>query len=605
MSKSSGLVSGLRRCVSSIRTSPHSIRISRCRPPLVKPLSLKRSIATKSSTQKARDPTSYIGPSILAAALVTCLLFYHNTTSANAEAPPISTTAKPTIRLADVKSHGEDSEEKWVVKGTKVYDITDWVSAHPGGEVILRAVGGTIDKYWDIFSIHKKQDVYDILESYYIGDLDPQDLVNGQVPSDDIDDPFESDPKRDPRLLVHSERPCNAEAPPECLNSFITPNESFYVRNHLWVPDYPTSTAGAAEKCKDKHTLHIELHDGTEADYTLDDLKRLFPPVTITATLQCSGNRRKHMSEGAARPTTGLPWSIGAISTSTFTGCRLRDVLAHAGFPVDDYPDELVKHAQFLGAEAYGASIPIDKAVSRRGDVLLVYEMGGQPLPRDHGYPLRALVPGHVAARSVKWLKSIVLSDEESSSQWQQRDYKCFGPNVGSDGVDWEGAPAIQEMPVQSAITAVKEVESSSSSSSFSRVGANAVTKADGSEESVEVQGYAFSGGGRRIVRVDVSADEGRTWHQAELLKDEAKGCRSWAWTRWKWTVSRSVAEQGGEFVVKAVDEVYNTQPERYEPQWNFRGNLTSGWHRVECPKKSRERKQRREGDRDGLAGRG
>ena len=158
---------------------------------------------------------------------------------------------------------------------------------------------------------------------------------------------------------------------------------------------------------------------------------------------------------------------------------------------------------------------------------------------------------------------------------------------------------------MQSAITAVKEVESSSSSSSFSRVGANAVTKADGSEESVEVQGYAFSGGGRRIVRVDVSADEGRTWHQAELLKDEAKGCRSWAWTRWKWTVSRSVAEQGGEFVVKAVDEVYNTQPERYEPQWNFRGNLTSGWHRVECPKKSRERKQRREGDRDGLAGRG
>jgi sulfite oxidase len=211
---------------------------------------------------------------------------------------------------------------------------------------------------------------------------------------------------------------------------------------------------------------------------------------------------------------------------------------------------------------------------------LLVYEMGGKPLPRDHGYPLRALVPGHVAARSVKWLKSIVLSDEESSSQWQQRDYKCFGPNVGKDGVDWEGAPAIQEMPVQSAITAVKEVDASDSKDA----------KLDG--EAVQVEGYAFSGGGRKIIRVDISADDGRTWHQAELLKNEMKGYKSWAWTRWKWTVPRTVAETGGGFVVKAVDEVYNTQPERYEPQWNFRGNLTSGWHRVEYPKRRKEREE-------------
>lgn len=526
-----------------------------------------------------------------------CLLFYQTTASANAEAPPTSTISKPTIRLADVKCHGEDSDAKWVIKGTKVYDITDWVSAHPGGEVILRAVGGTIDKYWDIFSIHKKQDVYDILESYYIGDLDPQDLVNGQVPSDDIADPFESDPQRDPRLLVHSERPCNAEAPSESLSTFITPSESFYVRNHLWVPDYSTTSANTtAEKCKEKqqHCLHVELHDGTEATYTVDELKQNFEPVTITATLQCSGNRRKHMSE-AARPTTGLPWSVGAISTATFTGCRLRDVLAHAGFPVDAYPADAVKHAQFLGAEAYGASIPIDKAVSRTGDVLLVYKMNGEPLPRDHGYPLRALVPGHVAARSVKWLKSIVLSDEESSSQWQQRDYKCFGPNVGTnDGVDWEGAPAIQETPVQSAITAVKEVGSLASRDGRTECeeSGNAKSEEDENEEGVEVQGYAFSGGGRKIVRVDVSADQGRTWHQAELLKDEAKGCKSWAWTRWRWTVPRRVAEEGGEFVVKAVDEVYNTQPERYEPQWNFRGNLTTAWHRVECPKKKSKERQ-------------
>lgn len=80
-------------------------------------------------------------------------------------------------------------------------------------EVILRAVGGAIDQYWNIFSIHKKQEVYDILESGYIGDVDPQDLVDGRVPVDHIEDPFKNDPKRDKKLMVLSARPCNAESP--------------------------------------------------------------------------------------------------------------------------------------------------------------------------------------------------------------------------------------------------------------------------------------------------------------------------------------------------------------------------------------------------------
>lgn len=221
-------------------------------------------------------------------------------------------------------------------------DITDWIPSHPGGEVILRAVGGTIDKYWDIFTIHQKQDVYDILEEYYIGDIDPRDLLNGKVPPDDVDDPFKTDPKRDSRLLVHTARPSNAESPPESLGTYLTPNETFYVRQHLWVP---TSN-------EDRHTLHVELHDGTEKEYSIDDLKNKFEPVTITATLECSGNRRKHMTE-ESRSTNGLQWGVGAISNAEWTGVRLRDVLFDAGFPVDEWPDDDVKHAQFIGAEAY------------------------------------------------------------------------------------------------------------------------------------------------------------------------------------------------------------------------------------------------------------
>ncbi|KAL8950811.1 MAG: hypothetical protein Q9222_003188, partial [Ikaeria aurantiellina] len=445
------------------------------------------------------------------------------------------------FRLEEVRKHGRDADEKWITKGNKVYNITDWIPGHPGGEVILRAVGGPVDQYWNIFTIHKKQEVYDILDSFYIGDVDPQDLVDGKVPVGHVDDPFKNDPKRDERLIVHSSRPCNAETPAEGLNAFITPDDLFYVRQHMWVPDVNEKS----------HKLVIESYDGEEKEYSLQDLKDKFKEVNITATLQCSGNRRRHMTE-EARSTNGLQWESGAISTAEWTGVRLRDVLKDAGVDIDELPDD-VRHVQFVGAEAYGASIPVEKAVDRFGDVLLVYKMNDKPLALDHGYPLRLLAPGNVAARSVKWINRIRLSDEESTSQWQRRDYKCFGPNVGSSNADWDSAPAIQETPVQSAITSLRDISPHSAPDSK-------LLQVYGLEEdSIAVEGYSYAGGGRKIIRVDVSADDGRTWHQAELLPDQSKGAKAWAWTRWRWVLPRQQA--GRCFVVKAVDEAYNTQP--------------------------------------------
>jgi sulfite oxidase len=525
---------------------------------LARPFGLHR---TKSSHFSVRP---FVAVTVAIGVAAACT--FYQSPLAFAEAPP--PTRK--ILLAEVKEHGAKAKQRWVVKGTRVYDITEWIPNHPGGEVILRAVGGTIDRYWEIFTIHQKQDVYDLLEQYFIGEVDPQDLVDGKVPSDDIDDPFESDPERDPRLHVHSQKPFNAESAPDDLGTFITPNETFYVRHHLWVPDIAEST----------YKLQLELQDGTEKEYTVDELKQKFEQVSVTATLQCSGNRRKHMTEGA-RSTNGLQWNTGAISNAEWTGVRLRDVLADCGFPVNDWPEDEVKHAQFLGAEAYGASIPIEKAVSKHGDVLLAHTMNGKQLPRDHGFPLRVLVPGNVAARSVKWLNKIILSEDESSSQWQQRDYKCFGPNQGGQDIDWASAPAIQETPVQSAITSIRDV------SPHLPDDRQTLQVYGLEEDAVEVEGYSYSGGGRRIIRVDVSADDGRSWHQADLLSGDdeeatgstGRGSKAWAWTRWKWVIPRRLA--GRQFVVKAVDEGYNVQPDSYEPQYNFRGNLTNAWHRV------------------------
>ncbi|KAK4464319.1 mitochondrial sulfite oxidase [Cladorrhinum samala] len=566
----------------------------------------------------------------------------------------------PRFRLSEIREHGGSSSEPWVIYEDKVYNIKEWVAAHPGGDVILRAAGGSIEPYWNIFSIHKAPHVREILDQYLIGFIDVADLgTDGRPPAEAVEDPFVADPVRDRRLITHTLKPRNAEPPNEELDrSFRTPNELFYVRHHMWVP--------VVEEGKvDEYALTVELPDGETRHYTLAELKRRFPTHKVTAVLQCSGNRRNDMTRHAGK-TNGLQWGVGAISNAEWEGVRLADVLADAGLKVADRKEELLDpkslHVQFTGLEAYGASIPLPKAIDENGDVLLAFGMNGKPLPRDHGFPLRAVVPGNVAARSVKWLSKIVISDEESTSQWQRRDYKSFGPNEGPNP-DWDRAPSIQEMPVTSAITGVWVGDcvrrgrvpwmgnsSSSSSSSSSRNGHSAsaskiidmaavpnqkvgFTPKESSstpcptstpaDEPIALQGYAYSGGGRAITRVDVSLDGGLTWDQAELVKDCADpsspchGNKSWAWTRWRYTGTLPVlslpsasspslpaavqedCEEGlfprqntlqkkkcTTLIVKATDEAYNTQPESFKGIYNVRGNLATAWHRVKiCPK--------------------
>lgn len=534
-----------------------------------------------SKTEFSRFPPKTSRPNFLLAALGLSSLIVGYSLSASQQpalldAPP----SLPSYRLSEIRAHDASHPNPWVIHRDKVYDITDWVPAHPGGDVILRAAGGSIDRYWDIFSIHKSQHVYDILDAYLIGYVHAQDLCEDGTVGDEVEDPFDDDPTRSPELITRTEKPRNAETPGYALDaSFLTPNDLFYVRNHMWVPkvDDPES-----------HCLTVELPDGTEKSYTLPELKSKFPQRAVTAVLQCSGNRRADMNEGAGRKTNGLPWSSGAISNATWEGVALADVLSDAGFSPSSSPssspDSGVRHVHFSGMEAYAASIPVRKATDPHGDVLLAWAMNGAPLPRDHGFPLRSIVPGTVAARSVKWLSRITLSDEECPSQWQRRDYKCFGPNEVD--VDWDAAPAIQEMPVQSAITSVD------------------VHKQDSSRgRPVQLGGYAYSGGGRAIVRVDVSLDDGRSWSQAKLLPDREDQEQdqdqdqnshqnqrldhgAWSWKRWRFsgTLPFNGNDDDGKctsLVVKATDEAYNTQPESYASTWNLRGNCTSAWHRV------------------------
>ncbi|XP_028301843.1 sulfite oxidase, mitochondrial [Gouania willdenowi] len=473
------------------------------------------------------------------------------------------TSSFPTISQEEVTKHRSLEDGVWVTFKGGVYDITEFVAMHPGGDKILLAAGGALEPFWALYAVHNQDHVLEILSEYKVGELSVEDLRKQQAVKSS--DPYSTDPERHPVLHINSLKPFNAEPPPEILtDSYITPSAIFFKRNHLPVPQVDPAS----------FQLHVEGLPGGVLTLSLQDLKTRFPKHTVTATLQCAGNRRSEMNK--VKLVKGLNWGIAAISNATWGGAKLRDVLLAAGYNPD--VAQWAHHVQFEGLDkdvtgtTYGASIPLKKAVSEDGDVLLAYEMNGEDLPADHGFPLRVVVPGTVGARNVKWLGKIIVSAEESSSHWQQNDYKGFSPGTDWDTVDFKSAPAIQELPIQSAIT----------------------TPADGStidrsQETVTVKGYAWSGGGREVVRVDVSLDGGKSWQVAQLQSSE-KGLppgpspptgQAWAWKLWEIEAPLPPETQEVEIICKAVDNSYNMQPDSVPPIWNLRGVLSNAWHRV------------------------
>lgn len=480
--------------------------------------------------------------------------------------PSSPSSSSPIFSQEEVSRHRSLEDGIWVTYKGAVYDITEFVAMHPGGDKIMLAAGGALEPFWALYAVHNQEHVLEILSEYKVGELRAEDQRKQQ--SLNPSDPFSSDPERHPVLRINNLKPFNAEPPPEILTeSYITPSLFFFKRNHLPVPSVDPAT----------YKLQIEIQGpmdnnrgGGGLSLSLDDLKNKFPKHTVTATIQCAGNRRSDMHK--TKQVKGLNWGIGAIGNATWSGVKLRDVLLAAGYTPDDV--KWAKHVQFEGLDqdvagtTYGASIPLKKAISEDGDCLLAYEMNGEVLPADHGFPIRVIVPGTVGARNVKWLGKIIVSAEESSSHWQQNDYKGFSPSTDWDTVDYKSAPAIQELPVQSAITVPAD---------------GAVV--DRSEEEVTIKGYAWSGGGREVVRVDVSIDGGKTWKIAQL-KGENGGMapppgQAWAWKLWELTMPLPEDMKEMEIVCKAVDSSYNMQPDTILPIWNLRGVLSNAWHKV------------------------
>jgi sulfite oxidase len=348
--------------------------------------------------------------------------------------------------------------------------------------------------------------------------------------------------KRD-GLIVHEDEPFNAETDRASLLTSVTAIDAFYVRNHGTVPVSDPK----------KWRLVVEGLVDRPLRVSLDTLKEAFVERTVTATLQCAGNRRLGLI--GVRDIPGeAPWGPGATGTATWTGIALADVLAlaaprpdaaHVGFEGGDICPE-AKPAQL-----FGGSIPVDKAL--RSEVLLAWAMNGEPLPPVHGAPVRVIVPGYIGARSVKWLQRVELSAEPWTGYFQHVVYRLLTP-------DQQVGPG-SGMPL-----------------GLVALNSDVLEPADGAELSagaVEVRGYAFAGGDRHVARVDVSTDGGQKWRPAELLDDLGR----WAWRHWSITLDMSPGEH--EILVRAWDTSAATQPDDEAGLWNPKGYANNARPRI------------------------
>lgn len=325
--------------------------------------------------------------------------------------------------------------------------------------------------------------------------------------------------------IIRDNEPENLEFPFSSLNSAITPTEQFFIRSHFPVPKLDSQT----------YRLKVDGHIERPMEITYDELLKM-PSTPVTMTLECAGNSRIFLSPKVS----GLQWELGAVSNAEWVGVSLSEVLKHVGVKpgaveiILEGADsgEIKKEPMSPGKITYARSIPLAKALKK--DVILAYQMNGEPLPPSHGFPLRAIVPGWYGMASVKWVTRISVSNVPFRGYWQTLDYTYWETRNG--------------LPIE--LLPVSEIEVKAE---IARPGLHEVLPAD---SVYRMHGAAWTGESE-IAKVEVSTDAGKTWSAAQLLGDSVK----YAWRLWEFHW-RTPAEPGRYTIMaRATDTSGRTQP--------------------------------------------
>ncbi len=331
----------------------------------------------------------------------------------------------------------------------------------------------------------------------------------------------------------------NHGLPLEALRYPVTPVGLHYLLVHY---DIPVVDA-------DAWRLRVEGEVERPLSLSLEELYGL-PQMEVVATMECAGNGRARLSP---RPVS-QPWLLEAVGTACWRGVPLRAVLERAG--LGDRALELLFTGLDQGVEGgveqrYQRALPVEEAL--RDEVLLAYEMNGEPLPPQHGFPLRLVVPGWYGMTNVKWLASVTVLDRPFSGYQHERAYRL---RLGEDD---EGTPLTRMQPralmvppgIPEFLNRERIVHSSP----------------------IRLEGRAWSGWAP-IVSVEVSVDDGETWTRAELDEGVAS---PWAWRFWTFEWS----PEPGRYLVscRAADAAGNGQPPGQA--WNLGGYANNAVQQV------------------------
>ena len=332
-------------------------------------------------------------------------------------------------------------------------------------------------------------------------------------------------------MRILSEQPLNAETPVSNLQTWITSNAVFFKRNQEIIMASPVSL--------ETWRLSVQGLVKKKIEISFSEILSM-PKVEVANTMECSGNGRSLLGEKAS----GNPWTIGGVGNAVWGGVRLGEVLEragvtpearHVGFEGLDNP--LVK-----GAKKFIRSIPLEKAMD---STILAYEMNGEPLPLEHGYPLRALVLGWTGANCVKWLSKISLLDQPVAGFFMDKVYRVFQKGEAS-----ETGKVVTSIPLKSIITSPE-------------------TGAKLPRGSVAVRGAAYAGEAD-ISCVEVSMDDGATWYTAEFVGPHER----YAWRRWEYTWKVSEPKEY-RIMARATDGRGQVQP--ITASWNVLGYGNNG----------------------------
>ena len=343
-------------------------------------------------------------------------------------------------------------------------------------------------------------------------------------------------------MIVYSREYLTLEMPMSRLSSWITPLESFYVRNNLLMPQIDVSN----------WRLRVTGEVERPLTFTFPEFIEL-TSASVTNTIECAGNGRANFEPKI----NGVPWGRGGVGNALFEGPRLANVLRLAGLT------PRAKQVAFRGMDVlpregmpeFIRSIPIAKALDPH--TLLATKMNGMPLTPEHGFPVRSLVPGWIGAASIKWLQEIQALPHEFRGPYMNPGYTI--PAAGQDSNDTRerAATPITSLRIKSIIAQPAD-------------GALLVLPSEGA---ITVRGASWAGESA-VERVEISTDEGRSWHLATLDSEHAR----YAWRLWhfEWRPDRP-----GKYAIfsRATDRSGRAQP--MTSRWNPGGYLWNGVDKV------------------------